>query len=54
MAGLVVTAFFRHPFAWTGFCLDIGAKMLLLWSFRHTDEVESTTEPTSPCLIGFR
>ena len=54
MAGLIVTVFFRHLFATNAFWLDTSVRKLLMWSFRHTDEAECNTEPTSPCLTGFR
>ena len=54
MAGFFVTALFRHLFAMHAFWRDTPMRMLLMWSFRHTDEAECNTEPTSPCLTGFR
>ena len=54
MAGIFVTALFRHLFAVGVFWLDTSLWKLLMWSFRHTDEAECNTEPTSPCLNGFR
>ena len=54
MARLSMAAKIRRLFALWAICLDRPVPKLVLCGFRLTDVAECNTEPTSPCLIGFR